>query len=142
MKAITEKAIIKTIILKLIKEREKKFLKNKTHIQNKAIKKLSKTFLSKLKGILILYKSIKPVITVKHTHKVEVSISEKLKIEDNIITIKILQTIVNAVGSERFKTFTMIFPLIFSLFASKANTNDGIPIVTILISVNCIGTKG
>ena len=46
------------------------------------------------------------------------------------------------VGIDLDITFLKKFPLTLSLFGSKAKIKDGMPIVIVLINVNCIGTKG
>lgn len=53
-----------------------------------------------------------------------------------------LLTTVKAVGIAFEITFFKNCPFILSLFGSSANTNDGIPIVTMLINVKWIGING
>ena len=59
-----------------------------------------------------------------------------------IIASNILHTTVSDVGNAFFKTFFKNFPFTLALFGCNASTNDGIPIVTVFISENCIGLKG
>ena len=60
----------------------------------------------------------------------------------NIDIIRILSATVIPVGNDLEITFLKKFPLIRALFGSRASINDGIPIVTVLINVSCIGTNG
>ena len=107
--------------------------------KNKIIMLLNNIFLVKLNGKHNLYKRIKPVYPVKITHNVDVSLGLILNIYDANITTNILVTIVKAVGIALLITFSKKFPFTIALFRSNANTNDGIPIVTILVNVSCIG---
>ncbi len=49
---------------------------------------------------------------------------------------------VNAAGKALLIIFLNKFPLMRSRFGSNASMNDGMPIVTALIKVICIGIKG
>ena len=95
-----------------------------------------------MKGTLILYNNINPIIPVMITARVETSGLLSLIILGKVIIIIMFETMVKAVGKLFFNTFTIILPFILSLFGSKARINDGIPIVTVLISVSCIGING
>ena len=79
---------------------------------------------------------------VKITAKVEKYVESKLNILDTKDKINILNTTVKAAGIALFIIFIKKLPLILSLFGSKANTKDGIPIVKTFIRVICIGSKG
>lgn len=57
-------------------------------------------------------------------------------------TIKIFTITVSAVGIDLLITFPINFPFIRSLFGSNASINDGIPIHTSEIKLNCIGING
>lgn len=111
LKSIT--AIIKRIAAKTRRcgvnnVKENKSLKTITPKINNINKKMNKALRNVLKGILILYKSIKPVKPVKITDKVDTSISDKRIISGKIVMIMIFETIVKAVGKDLFNTLIII----------------------------------
>lgn len=140
--AIINKAAVKIKSFGVKIVNENKSPKNTTSNVNIVIKNTNKHLRIALNGTLILYKSIKPVSPVKRTHKVDTSSSVSLIMVGRNTIIKTLATIVKAVGIDLFKTLIIILPLILSLLGSKAKINDGIPIVTTLVKVSCIGSKG
>ena len=140
-------AIINNMAAKIIKcgvnnVKENKSLKTTAPNINIQINVTNKTLLKLLNGTLILYKSIKPVNPVNKTASVDTSSSVNLMISGKTVIIRILATIVRAVGKDFLSTLIIILPFIRSLFGSNAKMNDGIPIVTILVNVNWIGING
>jgi len=134
-------AIAKSPATKKIKDgdnitSENSSLKNTIPNINITIKKVKSNLLKLLKGVHILYKSINPVIPVIITHKVDISSDVSLIKEGSTIIIIIFAVIVSAVGTEFFKTLEIILPFIRSLLGSKARIKEGMPIVTILVSVS------
>ena len=99
-------------------------------------------FLNLLNGTDILYMSIIPISEVTVVVKSAYFWRDISKTEYIPTQITSAKTIVKAVGSDLPIIFLNSFPLIRSLFGSSASTNEGIPIVTVLISVICIGMKG
>ena len=59
-----------------------------------------------------------------------------------IITLITFITIVSPPGIDFFNTFIKKLPYTLFLFGSKANIKDGMPIVTELTKLSCIGSKG
>ena len=95
-----------------------------------------------LNGMLIFISRINPVMVVTITARVESCGAVKPKRLSKNTRITIFSTMVSPVGMDLLITLTTNFPRTISLFGSKAKINDGIPIVSVLISVRCIGSKG
>ena len=121
---------------------ENKSLKSTIPSVNSIISDTNNIRLNLLNGTLILYNKVKPVKPVNITARVDTSASVILIIFGKKDIITTLVTMVRAVGKAVFMTFIMILPFILSLFGSRARINDGIPMVTMLVKVSCIGTKG
>ena len=83
-----------------------------------------------------------PQEPVKITLKLEKYLSDITLNLFNIVKIVIDRITNAAVGKDFEITFFKKLPLILSLLGSNASIKDGIPIVTTLIKVNCIGMKG
>lgn len=79
---------------------------------------------------------------VDMTHKLENCSSGIIPNLFNIDSANIFIATVSPVGNAFDITFFKKYPFILSLFGSNASINDGIPIVTTLIKLNCIGTNG
>ena len=77
-----------------------------------------------------------PRIPVEIMHKVELSAAVKILYFFNIVIAKIFVVTHNAVGNDFDITFFKKLPFIRSLLGSSAKTNEGIPIVTVLIKLN------
>lgn len=103
---------------------------NNKIIENNKVKRIG------FNGLLILYNNIKPVKTVKITARVEICSCVKLNIGPNMVISIIFPTIVIEEGKDFPSMFIKKFPLILSLFGSKASIKEGIPIVTMLVRDN------
>lgn len=77
-----------------------------------------------------------PRVPVEIMHKVELSDAVKILYFFNIVIAKIFVVTHNAVGNDFDITFLKKLPFIRSLLGSNAKTNEGIPIVTVLIKLN------
>ena len=86
--------------------------------------------------VSILNSNKKPVNPVIITHKVDICPSVKLIKLPKIAIKTIFKTIAKEVGKDRLITLIKKLPLIRLLFGSKANTNEGTPIVKKLVKVN------
>ena len=112
------------------------------HIENRIIIDINNVVLKIFIGLLILNNNINPVNTVKIIHMLEyVSIGRLYFMLINTIKI-IFITVVKAIGIDFAITFGKNFPLTLSVFGSNAKINDGIPIHTNDIKLNCIGING
>ena len=100
------------------------------------IKIIIKPNLNLFKGKHILNNNKKPVNPVIITHNVDICTSFNLKKFPNTAIITIFKTIVNDVGKDLLKTLIKKLPLIRLLLGSKANINDGTPIVKKLVKVS------
>ena len=77
-----------------------------------------------------------PRIPVEIMHKVELSAAVKILYFFNIVIANIFVVTHNAVGNDFDITFFKKLPFIRSLLGSNAKTNEGMPIVTVLIKLN------
>ena len=75
------------------------------------------------------------------TLKVLCSSYERPNTDENALTKITLNTTVKAVGSALANTLNKKLPSTNLLLGSSANTNDGAPIVNVVINVNWIGIK-
>ena len=122
--------------------RENNCLKNTTPIINPMHIEVNKNFLNKLNGLHTLNKSKKLIKDVEITHKVEIFLLEipmlpkTNEIRTTLITIEIPP------GKALFIILCKKLPLILSLFGSSAKIKEGIPIVSTLVNVICIGSNG
>ena len=77
-----------------------------------------------------------PKIPVEIIHNVELSSDVSMLYFFNIVIAKIFVVTHKAVGSDFEITFFKKLPFIRSLLGSNAKTNEGIPIVTVLIKLS------
>ena len=119
-----------------------RFLNVKQHAVNIITSVGNNIPLKALNGIDIFISSKNPVNTVKITHIVEYISGGKLYTLFATNTTIIFVITVIAVGIDLLITFPINLPFTLALFGSNANINDGIPIHTKEIKLNCIGAKG
>ena len=123
-------------------DNEKKLRNNNVETTNAVVIDANSIFLVKLNGVHSLNNNKKPFNPVNATQSVDISISVSGIILDVAVTASIEITIVSAQGSALFTIFKNKFPSMRLLLGSSANTNDGMPIVNILMSVLWMGIKG
>ena len=66
---------------------------------------------------------------------------DKSNSAENAATKATLNITIKAVGRALANIFNRKLPFTNSLFGSNARMNDGVPIVNVVIKVNCIGIK-
>ena len=122
--------------------KENHSLNNIDWSKNRISIEINKIFLLISNGLLIWYKSKKPIVALEMTHIVDDDCKLILNTIESIIIRIILITIVNAAGNALLITLVKKFPLTILWFGSKASTKEGIPIVTVLVKVSWIGING
>ena len=111
-------------------------LKRVMQTANKVTIPINRVSLVGVIGLHSFNNKTNPVTTVRITQILAYASTDKLQELLINAIIKILATVVSAVGIDFVMTFRKKCPLILSLFGSKAKKKDGIPIVTNAIKLS------
>ena len=130
------------ISLKLGADNEKKPLNNSMEIPNAALMTEKRIFRVKLNGVHSLNSSRKPFRPVRITQSVDISTAVSGTIFDVAVTESMEMTMVRAHGSAFFIMLKNKLPSMRLLLGSSASTNDGMPMVNMLMSVIWMGMNG
>ena len=112
-----------------------------TPYRNANSKTVNNAVLKKLNGLETWYKWINPVVPVIKTAKELTKASSRWKAVLNKTIITTSRKTVTPAGILFLNIFKIKFPDTILVLGSKANINDGIPIVQLVIKVSWIGMK-